>query len=76
MAKHVEAVEAEYIIYVACLLKPRTVEPAKQPLLENGSETTFASKQRPRNREWNCVAKQRILNKHERAAGTRKRILK
>jgi hypothetical protein len=30
---------------VADLLKPRTVEPKKQPLLANGSETTFVSRQ-------------------------------
>jgi hypothetical protein len=32
---------------VAYLLKARTVEPEKQPLLANGSETTFVSRQRP-----------------------------
>jgi hypothetical protein len=32
---------------VACLLKSRTVDPDKQPLLVNGSETTFVSRQRP-----------------------------
>jgi hypothetical protein len=31
---------------VAYLLKARTVEPEKQPLLANGSETTFISRQR------------------------------
>jgi hypothetical protein len=31
---------------VAQLLKERTVEPEKQPLLANGSETTFVSRQR------------------------------
>jgi hypothetical protein len=31
---------------VAYLLKERTVEPEKQPLLANGVETTFVSKQR------------------------------
>jgi hypothetical protein len=31
---------------VAYLLKARTVEPEKQPLLANGSETTFVSRQR------------------------------
>jgi hypothetical protein len=35
-----------YIQYiVAYLLIARTVEPEKQPLLANGSETTFVSKQ-------------------------------
>jgi hypothetical protein len=33
---------------VAYLLKARTGEPKKQPLLANGSETTFVSRQRPR----------------------------
>jgi hypothetical protein len=32
------------IINVAYLLKARTVEPEKQPLLANGSETTFVSR--------------------------------
>jgi hypothetical protein len=31
---------------VAYLLKARTVEPEKQPLLTNGPETTFVSRQR------------------------------
>jgi hypothetical protein len=31
---------------VACLLKARSVELEKQPLLENGPETTFVSRQR------------------------------
>jgi hypothetical protein len=31
---------------VAYLLKARTVEPEKQPLPTNGSETTFVSRQR------------------------------
>jgi hypothetical protein len=35
------------IVYnVAYLFKARTVEPEKQPLLANGSETTFVSRQR------------------------------
>jgi hypothetical protein len=34
------------IIIVAYLLKARTVEPEKQPLLANGFETTFISRQR------------------------------
>jgi hypothetical protein len=40
---------------VAYLLKARTVEPEKQPLLANGSETTFVSRQRPRNKQRNNV---------------------
>jgi hypothetical protein len=31
----------DFISTVAYLLKARTVEPEKQPLLVNGSETTF-----------------------------------
>jgi hypothetical protein len=34
---------------VAYLLKARTVEPGKRPLLANGSKRTFYSRQRPRN---------------------------
>jgi hypothetical protein len=40
---------------VAYLLKARTVEPEKQPLLVNGSETTFVSRQWPGNRQRNDV---------------------
>jgi hypothetical protein len=32
---------------VAYLLKAKTVEPEKRPLLVNGSETTFVSRQQP-----------------------------
>jgi hypothetical protein len=35
---------------VAYLLKAKTVEPEKQPLLANGSETIFVSRQRPQNK--------------------------
>jgi hypothetical protein len=38
------------IIKCGVLLKARTVEPEKQPLLASGSEATVVSKQRPRNR--------------------------
>jgi hypothetical protein len=41
---------------VAYLLKVRIVEPDKQPLLANGSETTFVSRHRARNRQRNCWA--------------------
>jgi hypothetical protein len=41
--------KARTVHFVAYLLKARTVEPEKQPLLANGSETTFVSRQRPRN---------------------------
>jgi hypothetical protein len=40
---------------MAYLLKARTVEPEKKPLLANGSKTTFVSRQRPRNRQRNKV---------------------
>jgi hypothetical protein len=40
---------------VAYLLKARTVQPEKQPLLENGSETTSVSRQRPRNSPQNDI---------------------
>jgi hypothetical protein len=33
------------------LLKARIVEPEKQPLLANGSETSFVSRQWPRNKQ-------------------------
>jgi hypothetical protein len=53
---------------VAYLLKARTVEPAKQPLLTNGSETTFVSRQRPRNggRVLSARAVPRIYKKDNR----------
>jgi hypothetical protein len=40
---------------VAYLLKVSTVEPEEQTLLADGSETTFISRQRPRNRQLNYV---------------------
>jgi hypothetical protein len=43
-----------YVCIVAYLLKARTVETQKQPLIANGSETTFVARQR--------------LGKHVRAA--------
>jgi hypothetical protein len=43
---------------VACLLKARTVEPEKQPLLANGSETRFVSRQRP-------FARQQVIDKRQ-----------
>jgi hypothetical protein len=53
-------------IYVAAYwLKERIVEPEKQPLLGNGSETALISRQRPRNRGITFVARQHILNKQE-----------
>jgi hypothetical protein len=47
---------------MACLLKARTTEPEKQPLLENGSETAFVSRQMPRNNGTTPVARQQIVN--------------
>jgi hypothetical protein len=40
---------------VSHLLKLRTVEPEKEPLLANGSETTFVARQRSRNKQQNNV---------------------
>jgi hypothetical protein len=40
---HTHAFKQHTVVY---LLKAGTVEPEKQPLLANGSETTFISKQR------------------------------
>jgi hypothetical protein len=37
--------------YCDIFAQARNVEPGEQPLLENGSETTFLSRQRPRNRQ-------------------------
>jgi hypothetical protein len=45
---------------VAYLLKARTVEPEKQPLLTNGSETKFVSRQRLGKHV--LVARQKIIN--------------
>jgi hypothetical protein len=46
-------------------LKARTAEPEKQPLLVNGSETTFASRQQPRKKR----DKEPLLGSHHRANG-------
>jgi hypothetical protein len=43
------------IVAYTYLLKTRTVEPEKQLLLENGSETTFVSRQWSRNRQQNNI---------------------
>jgi hypothetical protein len=40
---------------VVYLLKAKIVEPKKQPLLAKGTETTFVSRQRLRNRQGNDV---------------------
>jgi hypothetical protein len=42
-------------IIVAYLLKSRTGEPEKQPLLANGSKITFISTQWPRNKQRNNI---------------------
>jgi hypothetical protein len=39
---------------LAYMLKARTVEPEKQPLLVNGSETTFVSRQWQQ-KQWNDI---------------------
>jgi hypothetical protein len=59
---------------VSYLLKARTVEPEKQPLLANGSETTFVSRQRPLNNETTSAARQKILNKQEQKVAARERL--
>jgi hypothetical protein len=43
---------------VAYLFKTRTVEPDKQPLLANGSEIAFVSRQRPRNKHVSTATNQ------------------
>jgi hypothetical protein len=45
------------------LLKPRNVEPEKQPLLVNDSETTSVSRQQQRNNGATSVARKQIINK-------------
>jgi hypothetical protein len=59
---------------VAYLFKARTVEPAEQPSIANGSETTFVSRQRPRNKETTSVARQQTLNKQEQTVAVRERL--
>jgi hypothetical protein len=57
---------------VAYLLNARTVEPEKQPLLENGSETTLISRQRPpTDKGTTSVTRQQIRNKQEKKAAAR-----
>jgi hypothetical protein len=46
----------------AYLLKARTVVPEKQPLLANGSETTFVSRHRQQENNRTPVARQQVLN--------------
>jgi hypothetical protein len=48
---------------VAYLLKARTVEPEKHPLLANGPETTLVSRQQPRKKR----DKLPLLGSHQRA---------
>jgi hypothetical protein len=50
---------------VAYLLKARTVEPEKQLLLVNGSESTFVSRQRLQNKQ----DKELLLGSHQQAKG-------
>jgi hypothetical protein len=50
----------------AYLLKARTVQPEKQPLLANDSETTFVSSNgRETDNGTTSVVRQQILNKQE-----------
>jgi hypothetical protein len=58
---HAENLYGCHIGIVAYLLNARTVEPEKQPLLANGSEISF-------------VSRQHILNKQEYAAAARERL--
>jgi hypothetical protein len=53
--EHVTIVTMNLPSTVTYLLKARTVQPQKQPLLANGSETTFVSRQRPLNIQRNGV---------------------
>jgi hypothetical protein len=59
---------------VAYLFKARTVEPEKQPLLANSSETTFLGSGRKTNSGTMSVARQQILNKQEKTAAARERL--
>jgi hypothetical protein len=59
---------------VAYLLKARTVEPEKQSLLANGSETIFVSRQLQWNNGTTSVAKRQILNEQESMAATKERL--
>jgi hypothetical protein len=59
---------------VAHLLKERSLEPEKQPLLANGSETIFVLDNGCETvNGTTLVASQQILNKQEYTAATRKR---
>jgi hypothetical protein len=55
--------EENYENIAAYLLKARIVDPERQQLLANGSETAFVSRQRTRNNEIKSVATQQILDK-------------
>jgi hypothetical protein len=44
-----------WLTYRGIFSQTRIVEPEKQPLQANGSETTFVSKQRPRNKQRKCL---------------------
>jgi hypothetical protein len=50
---------------VAYLLKARPVQPQKQLLPANRSETTFISWQRARKNNGTSIARQQILNKQQ-----------
>jgi hypothetical protein len=53
---------------VAYLLKANDVEPEKQPLLANGSETTFVARQQIPNKQEQTAASWELLDKHVPAA--------
>jgi hypothetical protein len=59
---------------MAYLLKAWTVELEKEPLLENGSDITFVSRQRPRNKGTTSVARKQILNNQEYKAAAREQL--
>jgi hypothetical protein len=61
---------------VTYLFKARTVEPEKQPLLANSSETTFLGNGHKTNSGTMSVARQQILNKQEYTAAARERLSK
>jgi hypothetical protein len=60
--------------FVEYLLNAKTVEPEKQPLQANGSETTFLSNGRETDNATTSAAKQKILNKREWTAAARERF--
>jgi hypothetical protein len=56
---------------VTYLLEARTMQPEREPLLANGSEATYVSRKRPRNRHRND-ARCKAEDKQEQTAAARK----